>query len=177
MGTNRIGYVYRSYKCHLYGLAFSFLCLNLPELSCTHHQAHNPSPRLIPHSGTHIERTRERKKKASIISSIPIRYMNRVRQPIFNPIKQQSLLEKAGNLSLSTPDTLQISIALGKTVEGVISLAASAHKSAERIDAVLAGVAAVLVNVADGDLHGGVVVGFDDAVGSAAFAGDVAVIR
>lgn len=103
--------------------------------------------------------------------------MNRVRQPIFNPIKQQSLLEKAGNLSLSTPDTLQISIALGKTVEGVISLAASAHKSAERIDAVLAGVAAVLVNVADGDLHGGVVVGFDDAVGSAAFAGDVAVIR
>lgn len=61
-----------------------------------------------------------------------------------------------------------------KAVKRVVSLAASAHKSAERIDAVLAGVAAVLVNVADGDLHRGVVVGLDDAVGSAAFAGDVA---
>jgi hypothetical protein len=84
--------------------------------------------------------------------------------------------KKAEDLSLSTPDTLQISIALRKTVKRVVGLAASAHKSAERIDAVLAGVAAVLVNVADGDLHGGVVVGFDDAVGSAAFAGDVAII-
>lgn len=82
--------------------------------------------------------------------------------------------KKVEDLSLSTPDTLQISIALRKTVKRVIGLAASAHKSAERIDAVFAGVAAVLVNVADGDLHGGVVVGFDDAVGSAAFAGDVA---
>lgn len=79
------------------------------------------------------------------------------------------------NLSLSTPNTLQISIALRKTVKRVIGLTTSAHKSAERINLVFAGVAAVLVNVADGDLHGGVVVGFDDAVGCAAFAGDVAV--
>ena len=41
---------------------------------------------------------------------------------------------------------------------------------------VLTGVAAVLVNLGDGDLDGGVVVGLDDAVGGAALAGDVAVI-
>lgn len=90
-----------------------------------------------------------------------------------NP-KQNPLGEKFEDLSLSTPDILQVSIALRKAVKRVVSLAASAHKSAERIDAVLAGVAAVLVNVADGDLHRGVVIGLDDAVGSAAFAGDVA---
>lgn len=42
---------------------------------------------------------------------------------------------------------------------------------------VLTGVAAVLVNLGDGDLDGGVVVGLDDAVGGAALAGDVAVIE
>ena len=41
---------------------------------------------------------------------------------------------------------------------------------------VLTGVTAVLVNLGDGDLDGGVVVGLDDAVGGAALAGDVAVI-
>lgn len=109
----------------------------------------------------------------------PISQPNRVRQPILTPNPNinphENPRRKVENLSLSTPDTLQISIALRKTVKRVISLAASAHKSAERIDAVLAGVATVLVNVADGDLHRGVVVGFDDAVGSAAFAGDVAI--
>jgi hypothetical protein len=40
---------------------------------------------------------------------------------------------------------------------------------------VLAGVAAVLVDFGDAELHGGVVLGFDDAVGGGAFAGDVTV--
>jgi hypothetical protein len=40
---------------------------------------------------------------------------------------------------------------------------------------VLAGVAAVLVDFGDGQLHRGVVFGLDDAVGCRAFAGDVAI--
>lgn len=39
---------------------------------------------------------------------------------------------------------------------------------------VLARVPPVFVHFADGDLHRGVVFGFDDAVGGGAFAGDVA---
>ena len=48
------------------------------------------------------------------------------------------------------------------------------HEATQRIHLVLARVPAVLVHFADGDLHGGVVFGFDDAVCRAAFAGDVA---
>merc|ERR1712230_95489 len=52
---------------------------------------------------------------------------------------------------LSTPDTLEEAVALRQSVQGVIAL----------------------VNLADAELDTGVVFGFDDAVGRAAFAGDV----
>lgn len=75
------------------------------------------------------------------------------------------------------PDVLEVSIALGQAVEGVIALAAGTDEAAKSVGLVLAGVAAVLVNLADGELDGGVVVGLDDAVGGAALAGHVAVER
>jgi hypothetical protein len=77
-------------------------------------------------------------------------------------------------LSLGRPNILEQAISLRKTVQGIVTLATSTDKSAQCINLVLTGVAAVLVNFADRDLYGGVVVGFDDAVGGAALAGHVA---
>jgi hypothetical protein len=75
------------------------------------------------------------------------------------------------------PDVLEETVTLSKAVEGVVALTAGTDEAAESEGLVLAGVAAVLVNLADGDLDGGVVVGLDDAVGGAALAGHVAVER
>lgn len=77
------------------------------------------------------------------------------------------------NLSrgLAAPDTLQEAISLRQTVQAVVALGPRPHESAECVDLVLTGVAAVLVNLADADLDAGVVFGLDDAVGGAAFAG------
>lgn len=83
----------------------------------------------------------------------------------------------ASNLSLGAggPDVLQVAVTLSEAVEGVIALTAGTDETAESVGLVLTGVAAVLVNLADGQLDGGVVVGLDDAVGGAALAGHVAV--
>lgn len=75
------------------------------------------------------------------------------------------------------PDVLEETVTLSEAVEGVVALTAGTDEAAESEGLVLAGVAAVLVNLADGDLDGGVVVGLDDAVGGAALAGHVAVER
>lgn len=81
------------------------------------------------------------------------------------------------NLALARggPHVLEVAITLGQAVEGVVALTAGTDETAQGIGLVLAGVAAVLVNLADGDLDRGVVVGLDDAVGGAALAGHVAV--
>ena len=73
-----------------------------------------------------------------------------------------------------TPHVLQQPIPLRQPVQRVIPLAHSPHKATQRIDLVFARVATVFIDFANGDLDGGVVFGFDDAVGCAAFAGDVA---
>ena len=73
---------------------------------------------------------------------------------------------------LSGPDALEETITLGQSVEGVVALTHGADESAKGVDLVLSGVAAVLVNLADGDLDRGVVLGLDDAVGGAALAWD-----
>lgn len=78
-------------------------------------------------------------------------------------------------LAGSSPDVLEVTVTLGQTVEGVVTLTAGTDEAAESEGLVLAGVATVLVNLADGELDGGVVVGLDDAVGGAALAGHVAV--
>jgi hypothetical protein len=81
------------------------------------------------------------------------------------------------HLSARTPHILQKPIALCQPIQRIIALAHGAHKPAQRKRVVLAQVAAVLVDFGDGDLHRGVVFGFDDAVGGRAFAGDVALRR
>lgn len=73
---------------------------------------------------------------------------------------------------LSAPDALQEAITLCQSVEGVVALAHGADETAESVDLVLAGVSAVLVDLSDGDLDGGVVLGLNDAVGGAALAWD-----
>lgn len=79
------------------------------------------------------------------------------------------------NLSLSAPDALDEAVTLGQSVQGVIGLAHGADEAAEGVDVVLAGdSAAVLVDLGNGDLDRAVVLGLDDAVGSAALARDVA---
>jgi hypothetical protein len=71
------------------------------------------------------------------------------------------------------PHALEVTVTLGQAVEGVVALTAGADETAHGVGLVLASVAAVLVNLADGDLDGGVVVGLDDPVGGAALAGHV----
>lgn len=78
-------------------------------------------------------------------------------------------------LPARAPNTLQEPIPLRQPVHAVVALAHGAHKAAQRIRLVLARVAAVLVHLADADLHRGVVLGLDDAVRGAALARDVAV--
>jgi len=73
------------------------------------------------------------------------------------------------------PDALEEAIFLCKPVQAVVGFAHCAHETAESIALVLASVAAVLVNLSDTDLDGGVILGLDDAAGGAALAGDVAV--
>lgn len=76
---------------------------------------------------------------------------------------------------LPTPNCLQESIPLRKSVQAVITLGSAAHKAAQRIDLVLAGVAACLVDLADADLNRSMVFSFDDAICGRAFAWDVTV--
>jgi hypothetical protein len=77
------------------------------------------------------------------------------------------------DLSLRAPDTLEEAVLLGEPVDGVVALAHGADEAAEGVDLVVAGVATVLIDLADADLNGAVVLGLDDAAGGAALAGDV----
>lgn len=80
------------------------------------------------------------------------------------------------HLSLAAPDVLDEAVTLGQSVQGIVGLAHGADEAAEGVNVVLAADgAARLVNLGDGDLDGGVVLGLDDAVGGRALAGDVAV--
>lgn len=77
------------------------------------------------------------------------------------------------SLAASAPDILQQTITLRQSVQGVVALAHGPHESAQCVHLALACESAVLINLADGDLNGCVVLGLDDAVGSTALAGDV----
>jgi hypothetical protein len=79
------------------------------------------------------------------------------------------------SLAATAPYILQQTITLRQSVQGIIALAHCSYEAAEGVYLVLAGVSAVLVDLADGDLDGCVVLGLDDAVGGAALAWDVAV--
>lgn len=81
------------------------------------------------------------------------------------------------SLAASGPDILQQTIALSKSVQRVVALAPGTDETAESVHLVLTGVTAVLVNLSDGDLHRGVILGLNDAVGCAALSWDVPAAR
>ena len=63
------------------------------------------------------------------------------------------------------PDALEEAVLLCEPVEAVVALAHGADEAAHGVDLVVTGVAAVLVNLADADLDGSVVLGLYDASG------------
>ena len=69
------------------------------------------------------------------------------------------------HLSGSAPDALEEAVLLCQPVQAVVALAHGADEAAEGVDLVVTGVAAVLVNLANTDLDGSVVLGLDDASG------------
>lgn len=82
----------------------------------------------------------------------------------------------AANLSLCAPNALDEAVTLGQSVQGIVRLAHGTDEAAEGVDVVLAGDgAARLVNLGNGDLNRGMVLGLDNAVGGRALAGDVAI--
>jgi hypothetical protein len=80
------------------------------------------------------------------------------------------------HLPASAPHALQEPIPLCQSVDAVVTLTHLAHEAAERKDVVLASVASVVVDLCDGDLDRGVVLGLDDAVCGGALAGDVTIV-
>ena len=64
------------------------------------------------------------------------------------------------------PDGLEEAVLLCEPVEAVVGLAHGADEAREGVDLVLSGVATVLIDLADADLDGGVVLSLDDASGS-----------
>lgn len=81
------------------------------------------------------------------------------------------------SLAAGAPDILEVTVTLSKAVEGVIALATGTDKAAESVGLILTSVATVFVDLPDGNLNRGVVVGLDDAVGGTALAGDVAAFQ
>jgi len=69
------------------------------------------------------------------------------------------------HLSGSAPDALEEAVLLCKPVHAVVALAHGADETAEGVNLVVTGVAAVLVNLANADLDRSVVLGLDDASG------------
>lgn len=69
------------------------------------------------------------------------------------------------HLPRRAPDALEETILLCEPVEAVVALAHGADEAAKGVDLVLAGVAAVLVDLANAELDGGVVLGLNDATG------------
>jgi hypothetical protein len=74
-------------------------------------------------------------------------------------------LRNPNRLSGRAPDALEEAILLCEPVEAVVALAHGADEAAEGVDLVVTSVTAVLINLADADLDGGVVLGLDDASG------------
>jgi len=83
--------------------------------------------------------------------------------------------ETSLSLTASAPDILQQAIPLRKSVQGIITFAHRPNETTQCVGLALSCESTVLVNLADRDLYGSVVLGLDDAVGGAAFAWDVEV--
>jgi len=72
-------------------------------------------------------------------------------------------LHDANHLPGRAPDRLEEAVLLCEPVEAVVGLAHGAYETADGIDLVVAGVAAVLVDLANAQLDRGVVLSPDDA--------------
>jgi hypothetical protein len=103
------------------------------------------------------------------------------------------LIQSLARLSARAPHALQKAILLCQSVERIVALAHTPHEATQRIYLGLAGRTAVLVNccvrqltllalfptgclqhtLSNANLHAGVVLGLDDAVGSRALAWNV----
>ena len=94
--------------------------------------------------------------------------------PLFTHTTQHTLTSTLLPLRTPTPNALHQPIPLRQPIQTVVSFPHRPHEPAQCVHLVLARVPAVFVHFADGNLHGGVVFGFYDAVGCGAFAGDVA---
>lgn len=108
---------------------------------------------------------------SSFLSPWPFQHQNLT--PTHRPTQTSVFLSRR----LPTPNGLQEPIPLRQSVQAVVTFGTATYEATERVDLVLAGVAARLVDFADTDLDRGVVFGFDDAVCGGALAGDVAVVR
>lgn len=78
-------------------------------------------------------------------------------------------------LSGSGPDVLEQTVTLSEAVQRVVALTHGADETTESVVDALASVATGLVDLADRDLDGRVILGLDDAVGGAALARHVAI--
>ena len=116
----------------------------------------------------------QRKNKRGVHFNIRISYTYHHNKTLPTYLHPNNTPLSNENLSLGAPHALKQAVPLCKPVQRVIALATRTNKPTESINLIFASVTAVLVNLANGDLHRGVVIGFDDAVGGAAFAGDVA---
>jgi hypothetical protein len=77
------------------------------------------------------------------------------------------------SLAASAPHILQQTIPLRQSVQRVVALAHGSYKSTESIDLALTCESTILINFANGDLDGCMILGLDNAVGGTALAGDV----
>lgn len=68
-------------------------------------------------------------------------------------------------------DTLEVTVSAGETVEGVVGLTEGADETGEGVGLTASGGNSLLVNIRDGDLDGGVVLGGDQTVSGRAVYG------
>ena len=125
---------------------------------------HHPITTNIPYRALHLQRARifhfnNLSYSSPHLSSHPHPILSHTTHPL---------------LLTPTPHALQKPIPLRQPIKTVIGLPHRPHESTHSIRLVLASVSAILIDFADGELDRGVVLGFDDAVGGGAFAGDVA---
>ncbi|PKX88451.1 uncharacterized protein P174DRAFT_338167, partial [Aspergillus novofumigatus IBT 16806] len=62
-------------------------------------------------------------------------------------------------LAAGSSDVAHIAVTLAEVVQGVITLTMSIEEATESIALVVASIATVLINLANGDLDGGMVIG------------------
>ena len=90
----------------------------------------------------------------------------RLRYPSGRPTQRpSSIIAARSALPAPTPHVLEKTVPLCQSVQCIVALAHRSHETAQRIDLVFARVSSALIDLSHRDLHRGVVLGLDDAVG------------